>query len=66
MRYVYDYRRDHRRGAVVATTEHEVELLLQIGDPHLCFLVIFHDLICYWGEMWINEFIYYVKEWKFA
>jgi hypothetical protein len=47
MRYVYDYRRDHRRGAVVATTEHEVELLLQIGDPHLCFLVIFHDLICY-------------------
>jgi hypothetical protein len=32
-----------------------VELLLQVGDPHLYFLVKFHDLICYWCEMWITE-----------
>jgi hypothetical protein len=25
-----------------------VELLLQVGDPHLYFLVKFHDLICYY------------------
>jgi hypothetical protein len=32
-----------------------VELLLQVGDPHIYFLVKFHDLICYWCEMWITE-----------
>ena len=33
----------------------QVELLLQVGDPYLYFLVKFHDLICYWCEMWITE-----------
>jgi len=32
-----------------------VELLLQVGDPYLYFLVKFYDLICYWCEMWITE-----------
>jgi hypothetical protein len=32
-----------------------VELLLQVGDLHLYFLVKFYDLICYWCEMWITE-----------
>ena len=33
----------------------QVELLLQIGVPHLYFLIKFHDLICYWCDMWITE-----------
>jgi hypothetical protein len=32
-----------------------IELLLQVGDPHLYFLVKFHDLICYWCKMRIIE-----------
>jgi len=32
-----------------------VKLLLQVGDPHLYFLVKFYNLICYWCEMWITE-----------
>jgi hypothetical protein len=33
----------------------QVELLLQVGDPHLYFLIKFHDLICYWCDMWITK-----------
>jgi hypothetical protein len=29
-----------------------VELLLQVGESHLYFLVKFHDLICYQCEIW--------------
>jgi hypothetical protein len=32
-----------------------VELLLQVGGLHLWFLVKFHNLICYWCDMWIIE-----------
>jgi len=45
MRYVCDYRRGPH--AWCSSREARVELLLQVGDLHLCFLVKFHDLICY-------------------
>ena len=57
--HLWDYTCDYQEGPQVFCSGinrgAQVELLLQVGDPHLYFLVKLYDLICYWCDMWITE-----------
>jgi hypothetical protein len=57
--HLWDYACDYQEGPHAlcngSSRGARVELLLQVGDPHLYFLVKFYDLICYWCDMWIIE-----------
>jgi len=56
---LWDYACDYQEGPQAlcngSNRGARVKLLLQVGDPLLYFLVKFHDLVCYWCEMWITE-----------
>jgi hypothetical protein len=47
MRYACDYQEEPHALCSSNSRGARVELLLQVGEPHLYFLVKFHDLICY-------------------
>jgi len=57
--HLWDYACDYQEGPQAlcsgSSRGARVELLLQVGDPNLYFLVKLHDLICYWCDMWITE-----------
>jgi hypothetical protein len=55
MRYACDYQEEPQALCSSSNRGAQVELLLQVSEPHLYFVVKLHDLICYWCEMWISK-----------
>jgi hypothetical protein len=47
MRYACDYQEEPQALCSSSNTGAQVELLLQVSEPHLYFVVKLHDLICY-------------------
>jgi hypothetical protein len=47
MRYACDYQEEPQALCSSSNRGAQVELLLQVSEPHLYFVVKLHDLICY-------------------